>query len=166
MTITLRPAAPDDEGFLRAVYGSTRADELALVPWTDEQKEEFASMQFNAQTTYYREVFPDMEYAIILLDGVAAGRFMVVRRAGEIRLVDVALLPAYRGLGIGKQLLMGLIGEARRTGSPVLLHVEQMNRARNLYDRLGFVPVEEKGVYTMMAWRPDEHPEEVPVDGI
>src|SRR5215471_14895823 len=39
--VTLRPVTESDDDFLLAVYASTRAEEMARVPWTAEQKEEF-----------------------------------------------------------------------------------------------------------------------------
>ena len=57
-TITLRPAGPDDYDFLVEVYGSTRAEELALVPWTNEQRDAFIRSQFNAQQEHYRKTYP------------------------------------------------------------------------------------------------------------
>ena len=47
--LSLRPIAPDDEELLFRVYASTRAEELAAVAWTDEQKAAFLRMQFAAQ---------------------------------------------------------------------------------------------------------------------
>jgi hypothetical protein len=37
--ITLRPVQESDNEFLLKVYGSTREQELAQVPWTAEQKQ-------------------------------------------------------------------------------------------------------------------------------
>jgi len=154
MLITLRPASDEDREFLVSVYASTREEELAIVNWTPEQKEAFVRMQFTAQTQFYADVYPEMEYSIIVHDGVDAGRLMVARLKGEIRIVDIALIPAHRGFGIGKALLEELMEEARNVDKPVRLHVEHFNRAKNLYDRLGFKPVADRGVHVMMEWVP------------
>lgn len=150
----LRPETAEDEGLSRAIYASTREEELARVPWSDEQKAAFVSMQFEAQRSYYREIYPDAAYDVVLVDGEEAGRLYVARLAGEIRVVDIALLPAYRGRGVGATLLTGILDEGRASGRTVVIHVEHENRARTLYDRLGFLPVEEVGVYTRMEWTP------------
>ncbi|HRL11114.1 MAG TPA: hypothetical protein PKX07_04510, partial [Aggregatilineales bacterium] len=55
ISITLRPYRPDELDFLERVYAATRADELALVPWTDAEKAAFVQMQFQAQHDYYHE---------------------------------------------------------------------------------------------------------------
>jgi ribosomal protein S18 acetylase RimI-like enzyme len=77
-----------------------------------------------------------------------------VSRSAEIRVVDVALLPAARGRGIGTALLRDLLAEGARTGKKVSIHVERFNRALGLYRRLGFGEVEENGPYLLMEWRP------------
>jgi GNAT superfamily N-acetyltransferase len=152
--VALRPETAEDEGLSRAIYASTREEEMARVPWSDEQKAAFVSMQFEAQRSYYREVYPDADFSVVVVDGADAGRLYVDRSSEEIRVVDIAVLPAFRGRGIGGTLLAAVLDEARETGRTVVIHVELMNRARTLYDRLGFVPVEEAGVYLRMEWTP------------
>lgn len=153
-SISLRPAVADDEPFLCAVYCSTRIEELAVTDWTPEQKQAFLEFQHRAQHHYYRTNYTDTEYSVILVDGVAAGRLYVGRWAKEIRIVDIALLPEYRGQGIGTMLLEEVLAEGRAAGLPVRIHVETFNPARRLYDRLGFRPIENKGVYILMEWSP------------
>ena len=43
--IELRPVEATDDAFLRDVYASTRATEMAMVPWSDEEKAAFLDMQ-------------------------------------------------------------------------------------------------------------------------
>jgi ribosomal protein S18 acetylase RimI-like enzyme len=153
--VTLRPASPEDREFLLSVYASTRTEELAPVPWTDEQKAAFLRMQFDAQDAHYRAHYEGATYAVIEVDGVPAGRLYLHRRPKEIRLVDISLLPPFRGAGIGTRLLAELIAEAKAGGVPLTIHVEMSNPARRLYERLGFAPVEEHGVYLLMKRRPE-----------
>jgi hypothetical protein len=49
--VTLRAATPDDEPFLRRLYATTRANELALVAWTADQKTAFVEMQLRTATS-------------------------------------------------------------------------------------------------------------------
>ncbi|OYW70612.1 MAG: hypothetical protein B7Z37_30225, partial [Verrucomicrobia bacterium 12-59-8] len=78
-TIALRPVTPADEAFLLAVYASTRAEELALSGWTDEQKDQFCRMQFTGQDAHYRGNYPTAQLHVILKDGIPAGRLYVDR---------------------------------------------------------------------------------------
>jgi ribosomal protein S18 acetylase RimI-like enzyme len=82
------------------------------------------------------------------------GRIYVDRRADEICLVDIALLPQHRGGGIGTALIEDLLREAREAGKPLRCHVEQNNRAIGLYRRLGFRPIAQTGVYHQLEWTP------------
>ncbi len=150
----LRPATPADRDFLVRVYASTRAEELAVVPWTDEQRAAFVLSQFTAQDTYWRQQRPEATRSIIEVEGRPAGRLYVDRTPHEIRIVDVALLAEFRGDGIGTALLRGLLAEGDASGLPVTIHVEQGNRARGLYARLGFRKVADAGAYDLCQRRP------------
>jgi ribosomal protein S18 acetylase RimI-like enzyme len=145
MRITFSPAT--DRGFLHAVYASTRVEELARVPWSAEQKAEFLRSQFEAQDHHYRTYYPQASFEVILIDGERAGRLYVARGADEIRIVDIALLPAFRGRGAGGEIVRGILAEAAEKKLPVRIHVEQFNPALRLYERLGFRKIEDKGVY-------------------
>ena len=152
--LTLRPARADDERFLYEVYASTRIEELAPLGWDDAQREEFLTMQFRAQHDYYHAQFPDADYDLIVLDGRTIGRRYVHRREDEIKLLDIALLPEHRNRGLGTKLTEQLLAEAAGAGLPVRLHVEQFNPARRLYERFGFRPAQEDGIYLLMEWEP------------
>jgi ribosomal protein S18 acetylase RimI-like enzyme len=149
-SVELRPVEPGDDEFLYRVYATTRAEELAVVPWDDAGKEAFLRMQFTAQDGYYHEQMPDASYQVVLVDGLAAGRLYVDRRADEIHVIDIALLPEHRGQGLGTALLRELLDEADAAGKPVSIHVERFNPALRLYERLGFAPVEDQGVYLLL----------------
>lgn len=141
--------------FLLRLYATTRADEMAMVTdWTDEQKEWFIRMQFQAQHAWYQEHYGDAQFDLVLIDGVPAGRLYVHRRAKEIRLVDISLMPELRGRGIGSALLGELMAEAEAAGKPLTIHVEKFNPAMRLYLRLGFKPIEDRGPYDLMEWKP------------
>ncbi len=154
-TVSLRPITPEEMEFLLRVYASTRAEEMAQVPWTDEEKAEFLRFQFQAQHKYYQEQFPNAAFDLILVGEEPVGRLYVDRREEEIRLVDIALLAEWRGNGLGSRLLDDLLSEARQSGKLVRIHVEHNNPAMRLYLRLGFEKIEEQGVYHLMEWRAD-----------
>jgi ribosomal protein S18 acetylase RimI-like enzyme len=152
--VELLPVAAGDREFLYRVYASTRAEELAGVPWDDAQKDAFLRMQFDAQDQWYREQYPQATYDVIVVDGDPAGRLYLHRGKTEIRIVDIALLPEHRGSGVGASLLRDLLAEADAGGKRVTIHVERMNPALRLYGRLGFSVAEDKGVYLFLERRP------------
>ena len=154
-SITLRSVQDTDAAFLLAVYASTRAAELSLVNWSTEQKQDFVEMQFNAQKAHYARYYPAAEYSIILRDGAPIGRLIVDRSGPKLLLMDIVLLPEHCNQGIGTGIIHDLMAEADQAGKPVRLHVESFNPARRLYQRLGFYPVGESGIYYEMEWKAD-----------
>lgn len=153
--IALRPVRDDDRTLLLRVYACTRERELAMVPWSDEQKAAFVVQQFEAQDLHYRTHYAeDSAFDVVLLDGEPAGRLYVARWEGELRIVDVALLPAARGRGVGGRLLRSLLEQAAAEGRSVTIHVEPSNPARRLYERLGFELEREGEIYLFMRARP------------
>jgi ribosomal protein S18 acetylase RimI-like enzyme len=113
-------------------------------------------MQFTAQHQAYLGQFPAADFQIILWQERPIGRLYIERRTDEIRCIDIALLPEYRRAGIGTAVLQDLLAEAARAGKPFRLHVAKFNRARRLYERLGFMTLEDDGVYLFMEWSPDK----------
>ena len=145
-------AAPERR-FLAELYASTRQEELAPVPWTVEEKEAFLHQQFEAQLSHYLEHFADAEFWVLTRNGERIGRLYRQLRDDEVRLVDIALLPAARGEGLGEALLRDVCEAAAQRQLPVRIHVEKQNPALRLYQRLGFVQVEDQGVYWLLEWR-------------
>jgi ribosomal protein S18 acetylase RimI-like enzyme len=152
--VRLRPVAGADRPFLTALYGSTREAELVALPWTAEEKAAFVVHQFEAQDAHYREHYPGATLDVVEVDGRPAGRLYVHRGPSDIRIMDIALAPAFRGGGIGGRLLRALVAEAQASGRKLSIHVEVHNPARRLYERLGFVPAGEHGVYVLMERAP------------
>ncbi len=154
MNIALRSAEIYDEDFLYKVFASTRQDEMALVDWTEPQKEAFLHMQFEAQRRSYLLQFPNAQNQVIICDSAPAGRLITNSTDREIHIIDIALLPAQRNKGIGRTLLQELQAEAAQAEKRITLHVEFFNPAQHLYERLGFVGVGQSGLYYEMEWRP------------
>jgi ribosomal protein S18 acetylase RimI-like enzyme len=153
--IGLREIRSSDRGFLREVYASTRLAELAPLGWSAQQVDAFIDMQFDAQQRDYGSNYDGARFDIVTCDGVDAGRLYVERRADELRVIDIALLPDFRERGIASALFHQLFDEADAQGLAVRIHVEHANRARELYLRLGFAFTGEPGpVYRLMERLP------------
>jgi len=147
-----RAATTEDEGFLFRLYAASRAD-LDLIGLPPEQKDLLVRMQFNAQRQQYSSAFPAAENTIILIGDEPVGRTLINKGAGDYRLVDIVLLPQFRGLGVGTRLIQDLIHDAEAANAMVSLQVRKENVALNLYRRLGFVVNQDDGVYVSMEWR-------------
>jgi len=154
LQIALRPITDADLPFLTRLYASTREEELAVVDWPAEQKEAFLRQQFDAQHAWYREQYAGASFDVVERDGERVGRLYVARWPGEIRIVDISLLPEYRGQSLGTALLETVFAEADAAGQPVSIHVERFNPALRLYERLGFRLREDVGVYLLLQREP------------
>ena len=156
----LRLVSPADDAFLFELYASTRPD-IALLGLGDAQRDVLLRGQWLAQRHGYLARYPHGEHQLVLLDGRPVGRLWVAREPGELRLVDLSLLPAHRGAGVGTELLRALQREATEAGKPLRLSVARDNPARRLYARLGFTPVagaeKSEEFYLALEWRPGAH---------
>jgi ribosomal protein S18 acetylase RimI-like enzyme len=150
--LSFRRIADRDLPFLARVYASTRAEELALTDWPDARKQAFLDHQFQAQHTHYQRYYPGADWLLTMHAGQDIGRLYVARWPSQHRIIDIALLPAHRGKGLGEALLRDLMDEATAAGKAVSIHVEKLNPALRLYRRLGFRTEEDKGVYDLMRW--------------
>jgi ribosomal protein S18 acetylase RimI-like enzyme len=150
----LRMETPEDEAFLHSLYASTRAEEMAYLPWPEEQKAAFLNMQFDLQRRHYRTYYPQGEFLIVLLWEMPAGRFYLDRSGEAFLVIDIALSPEYRRQGLGGHLLESLLDEAESAYKSVRLHVETSIRAFKFYRRLGFTPVEDQGIRWLIEWQP------------
>jgi ribosomal protein S18 acetylase RimI-like enzyme len=68
--------------------------------------------------------------------------------------VDIALLPEFRGRGIGGGQLASLIQQCRAEKLPLRLQVLKENPAQRLYERLGFNKTSEDQMYIQMEKLP------------
>ena len=149
-----RPITDQDTEFLYTLYASTRAEEMAVLPWNEQEKQEFLRMQFEAQHKFYQEQFCNAEFNIISINKKDIGRLYIDRRKDEIRVIDIALLPEHRGKGLGAKIMQEVLDEAASANTWVRIHVEHNNPAMRLYERLGFRKIDDHGVYFLMEWMP------------
>lgn len=155
--VTLRPVIADDEPLLLELYASTRAEEMAMVPWPREQQDAFVRMQFEAQLNHYKKIQPDANHDIIMSNGRPVGRLYVARTTDRIEIMDITVLPQERNAGIGSSLIKALMDEAE-SSRPLKIYVENFNPSLRLFERLGFKAVEEDGFMLLMAWVPNSPP--------
>ncbi len=153
--ISLRSVLDDDGDFLLQVFASTREPERQAVQWEVGEWEAFIHLQYRVQKTHYEAQFPTAAHNIILCYARPVGRIWVNTADDEIRLLDIAILPEQRSRGIGTHLIKGLQESARIASVPLRHSVEIENpRARQLYERLGFVAISTRGLHTLMEWTP------------
>lgn len=144
-SLHLRGITADDIPQLEAMYADSRAKEMQYFPFTPEQSAQFLRMQFNAQHQHYQTHYPNASYELILLNEEVIGRLYVDRGQQEMLIIDILIVSAYCQRGFGSYLLKNLIDEANNTNQRLTAHVALDNPARRLYQRLGFVEIEQHG---------------------
>jgi len=149
---SLRPTTAGDEALLRTLFAADRREELLAAGLGGQQVEQLLDMQYRAQRHQYLAAFPGADSAVIESGGEAVGRLLVDRRGRDVRLVDIALLPAARAHGIGSDVLETLQQQARETGGSIRLQVARGNPARRLYERLGFSETAGDEMNAEMQW--------------
>jgi ribosomal protein S18 acetylase RimI-like enzyme len=148
--IGLRAATDADMDFLRDVFSSTRRQEFTCAGLPVEQTESLLASQFLTQHDYYRRHYPQGHFDVIMQGERNVGRLYHDWSGDLVQVIDIALLPAYRGAGIGTRLMRALVAAAARKHRPMQLYVEFNNPVRSLYRTLGFVPTGENGIYELM----------------
>jgi len=158
--LALRPRTEADRAFLEQLFCSVRWEELAPTGWPEDAKIDFLTTQFDYQQRHYAIAHEGADLSIVECDGVPIGRFDVDRTGAELWLIDISLLPQWRGKGIGGALIAQLQDEAR-TGPAgrVGLNVDRTNpNAYRLYQRLGFVEAPPTSPYPTLSiemnWTP------------
>jgi len=153
--LKLRAACAEDMRFERVLFESAWAAGALLAALPDAARTSLLDQQFRFQTVHYGRAYPDAARFIILAGNLAIGRIIVDASASSWSLIDIALVPSWRGKGVGTLLLQGMLNAAARAGAPsIVLTVEVNNPARRLYERLGFVLIEEAIPNAAMEWRP------------
>ena len=155
----LHSASDADLPWLRALYASTRAEELAGVAWPDTAKRQFLDQQFALQHQHYLGHYPAADYLVVrTAEQEPIGRYYLDRGCFEYLLIDISLFPSWRGQGIGRLLIRQSQADAAARGLGMRLHVLDTNPlARRLYERLGFVAeASDHPGYGRMRWQPEQ----------
>ncbi|MBB6403528.1 GNAT family N-acetyltransferase [Arthrobacter sp. AZCC_0090] len=145
--LRLRTPEDRDSGFLLDLFTSA-------APGREFLPTSLLEMQQRAQHQQWSELWGGSGNVIVEFDGVPAGRIWTAWGTRDIRLVDIALLPAFRGAGLGGRLLGSICEAADIAGLDVRLAVARDNTgALALYQRSGFVAEEAGAVFlSLRRW--------------
>lgn len=125
--VHLRPAQPDDEAFLLALRKQTMTEHLSRVG-------------LDLDDAHHRQrLLANYADASVICAGTEdIGLLKAYRSETAWVLMQIQLMPAWQGQGIGAEVIGALIAKAREEGLSVTLSVLKGNPARRLYERLGF----------------------------
>lgn len=152
--VTLRCRCDEDADFIRDVYVAYRWGEVAATGWPEAVRLSFLHDQHRLQQAHYLKYYEGAAWGVVEVGGERAGRLFLFHAGDDLRIVDIAFMPAFRGQGLGGGLIKSVQKQARALGATkVSIHVEHTNPAQQLYHRLGFEPVSSTGVYHLLEWR-------------
>ena len=152
--VTTRPEQTGDFPFLVELYQATRETEAGWSLLTSVERNILLASQCRMQAMGYARQYPDASRVIIEADGRPVGRIYVADRPEEIHLIEISLLPEFRGHGIGARMVRALQDGARVRGVPVRLHVWRESGAAVFYQRLGFRVQRAEMLGERMEWQP------------
>ena len=141
MRVQRRPANNRDRAFLEDVHVAALGP-LALVG--------YGWPAFRLRDQFHKEI--DLTSChLIVVDNIAAG-YISVEDRGDFWYIDaIAIAPKFQRKGIGTAALRSVLDEAGAI--PVRLNVLHVNRARSLYERLGFRTIQRDDRRQIMEWR-------------
>jgi ribosomal protein S18 acetylase RimI-like enzyme len=140
----LRPAASEDFQFAWSLYRSLMQPltvEL-LGRWNDSGQQSVVEAALKHEGT-----------SIIVVDGLDAGWLHVIESDDSIYLGQLYLAPSLQNRGIGTAIVRELRDKATQAAKALTLDVMKNNRARSLYERLGFGVVGESKYKLKMRWQ-------------
>jgi ribosomal protein S18 acetylase RimI-like enzyme len=128
----LRAASPDDSAALYVLHRAAMGRYLEALygPWDE-----------SVQTAFHAAWFDDARVSVIERDGTLIGVLDCTWHADRLEVNRIAIDPRYQGQGIGTAVLTELLAQADQRHLPTRLQVFDINPARRLYERLGFVEV-------------------------
>ncbi len=129
MIFRLRAARPEDSELLFVLHRDAMKDVVSIVfgEWDDALQRELHNKWFHHGRA---EVIETDEGNIGMID--------VDWGANQVEIHRIEVDAAHRGHGLGTQVLSSVLAEADRRGHSTSLEVFHVNRARDLYGRLGF----------------------------
>ena len=144
MEITVRPATAGDVNFCCQTHH---------LAYRDVVERQFGGWDESLQDGFFAKAWDALHFQIIESDDHPAGCFCCERQQEQILLLEIFLLPAYQGSGIGSELIRREQCAATKLGIPIRLRVLKANQARRLYQRLGFRETGEDTTHFLMEWR-------------
>jgi ribosomal protein S18 acetylase RimI-like enzyme len=145
--------AMGDETLDYRLFAEDRLAKFVAAGISQRQARELIRLQYRGRQMTYAARYPEATDSIILgEDGAPVGRLLLDRKPDRWRIVDIAVLVAHRGGGLGTRALEECQQHCRAGRVRLELQVAPSNPARRLYGRLGFRVTGEEGLAVEMVW--------------
>ncbi len=154
--VRMRSSVAEDSGFLLELYASASQDELDTIGWNLASQRTFVIMQAQTREWDLLRRHPHLDRLTICVDDVPVGRMLVDISETVVHLVDVCLLPAWRGRGIGTRLVQDMLEEAVIAQLPVKVRVPKDSRVAAACERVNFTDPLDCGTEWLLTWTPPD----------
>ena len=140
-----RPATASDTPFARESHHLAYRDvvERQFGPWDQALQDQF-----------FDDTWKIGAFDILEMNGEPVGYLGVDRKVDEFTLRELVVRPAFQERGVGTNCMRDLLDAATIARVPIRLRVLRANRARPLYERLGFREFGATDIYFLMEWKP------------
>jgi ribosomal protein S18 acetylase RimI-like enzyme len=102
------------------------------------------------QREFFERKWDPARFQIVVWQDMDVGAIAVQRRPDHIFVAEVLIDPAYQNQGLGSEIVGQVVADAFGQGLAVRLQVLRENRARCLYERLGFVQTGRTDTHILM----------------
>ncbi|MDP0491845.1 MAG: GNAT family N-acetyltransferase [Verrucomicrobiota bacterium JB023] len=158
--MSLRPQEEDDRVFLEELVIALREDEPGFRHLLPSERNRLLAEQCRLQLAHYQRHFPQAFFLLIIAEGERIGRIYLDHQPDHMRVVELSLLPAYQGHGIGRRFMETFQAEASRCQIPIRLSVAFGNSAFQFYEKLGFRKSGQSELHEHLTWWPPALPKE------
>lgn len=152
--VSLCPVELSHKEFLLQLFKECRPDLDLIGNINEEQRDAIIAQQFNIEQEQLRKMYPDAEFNIVMVNGKPIGRLYIYYGEEFHHIIEIGLLKSYRGLGIGKKIMITAIKNATKMKKSVKLKVFWFNQgAYSFYENIGFTIIKNNTVFYEMEYR-------------
>ncbi len=144
MRCSLRPATARDRDFVAGLCARCYRDVVVA---------QFGQWDEIVQRGFFEKKWDPAHYQIVTWRGANVGAIAVQRNADHVFLSEILIDPVWQNQGLGSEIVRQVIAEASVRNLPVRLQVLRKNRARSLYERLGFAVTGRTETHLLMEKR-------------
>ena len=110
----------------------------------------FGAWDDEIQRGFFDKKWNPSSYEIIVVRGRDVGAISVSCESDHVFLSEIQIDPDCQNRGLGSRIVNDTVKNAQSLGLTVQLRVLRKNRAKNLYDRLGFTEIGKTDTHIMM----------------
>lgn len=139
----LREANAHDAEFLLSLAREAYREVLTL---------QFSGWEEGVHGRRFAEKVASLPFLVAETGGARVAAVSSSLHSDHLRVNELVVLPAFQNRGLGSQLLVRELENARKAGVPVRLHTFRLSRAARFYQRHGFVVTGRRDEYIDLEW--------------